>query len=389
VTANQERADAMAIAEERHSHTLALIDEALVSVEKSCASRYREELKHPVQQPRLHGLTRALNSVAEHVGLHVARMSYVEATEAFRHDFFSQWTSTGTLLSALKNPVEFDNVYDLLADEASRRIYDWYISCRVAYAIVGEAAFSLFPPSESHSDYERRCQSLGPTTHGSYRVSTWTVDCLRTILVDTFLLEQYRLADVVEPEHGETALDVGAYKGETALWLAEAVGPSGKVFAFEPIAANRVALQSNVQRNMAPSMASIHVMACGVGATTGIQSFFGTAGGSSTIDAAGETQIQVTTIDDAVQSERMERVDFIKMDIEGGEVDALTGAQATLRDLAPKLAICVYHKPHDLPDIVNVIHQARPDYQIYLQHKSPELRETVLFASVVPSNRGL
>jgi hypothetical protein len=90
--------------------------------------------------------------------------------------------------------------------------------------------------------------------------------------------------------------------------------------------------------------------------------------------------VAVTTIDALTDEQRLERVDFIKMDIEGGEVDALRGAQETLRKFAPRLAISVYHRPRDLPDIVATVRQARPDYRLYLSHKSPGLGDTILFA---------
>ena len=97
----------------------------------------------------------------------------------------------------------------------------------------------------------------------------------------------------------------------------------------------------------------------------------------------------MTCIDDVVSHEDLDRVDFIKMDIEGGEVEALKGAQATIKAFAPRLAICVYHKPRDLPDIVALIRETRPDYEFCLSHKSPGLGDTVVFARVSPSSRDL
>ena len=97
----------------------------------------------------------------------------------------------------------------------------------------------------------------------------------------------------------------------------------------------------------------------------------------------------MTTIDLAVEQLHLDRVDFIKMDIEGGEVEALHGAEATLKKFGPTLAICVYHRPHDLPDIAAIMRQARPDYSLYLSHKSPNWNETVLFARVPTADGSL
>jgi len=136
----------MTITGEQSSHTLALVGEALDATVEYCALRHVEELRHPLDMGRWHGLTRALNRVAERFGLHVARVAHMRAGDAVGYDAFSKWTSAGTLRSVLDDPQAFDDVYELLADESSRRTYDWYISCRAAYAIVGEAGLGIFPP---------------------------------------------------------------------------------------------------------------------------------------------------------------------------------------------------------------------------------------------------
>jgi hypothetical protein len=104
------------------------------------------------------------------------------------------------------------------------------------------------------------------------------------------------------------------------------------------------------------------------------------------MDAIGGTAIDVTTIDQAVEDLHIDRVDLIKMDIESGEVDAPRGTDATLLSLAPKLAVFVCHKPHDLPDTAALIGHAQPDCSLYLSHRSPNWNETVLYACVSTAN---
>jgi hypothetical protein len=170
----------------------------------------------------------------------------------------------------MEDPRAFDVVYGLLADEASRRVYDWYIRSRVAYALVGEAALGFFPAHESRLNYEYLCQSLHRAKEGGYKIGNLVIRCDPTVLVDTFALEQYNLKEFVEPSRGWVALDVGAYKGETALWLAQKLGSSGRVFAFEPNPQTRAILQSNLQGNSSSDMAPIVVMPYGVGAVPGM-----------------------------------------------------------------------------------------------------------------------
>lgn len=86
------------------------------------------------------------------------------------------------------------------------------------------------------------------------------------------------------------------------------------------------------------------------------------------------------TLDRLVERERLEKVDYIKLDIEGAERRALLGMEHTIRYFRPKLAICVYHLFDDIIAIPRLVKELCPDYVLYLDHKSDTLSETVLFA---------
>jgi len=73
-------------------------------------------------------------------------------------------------------------------------------------------------------------------------------------------------------------------------------------------------------------------------------------------------QAQLTTIDQIVHELALSRVDFIKMDIEGAEVNALHGARETLRRFRPRLAIATEHKPDDETAIPNAARAIQSDY---------------------------
>lgn len=72
----------------------------------------------------------------------------------------------------------------------------------------------------------------------------------------------------------------------------------------------------------------------------------------------------LTTIDKLVAELKLERVDYIKMDIEGAEPKALSGAKATLVNFKPRLSISVYHAPDHPESVPAVIRQARQDYSL-------------------------
>jgi hypothetical protein len=82
-------------------------------------------------------------------------------------------------------------------------------------------------------------------------------------------------------------------------------------------------------------------------------------------DAAGgeETIVPLTTIDRIVSELELSRVDFIKMDIEGAESNAIRGAAETLERFRPRMAIASYHNDDDLEVIPATVLGSQPGYQ--------------------------
>lgn len=73
------------------------------------------------------------------------------------------------------------------------------------------------------------------------------------------------------------------------------------------------------------------------------------------------------------------RVDFIKMDIEGAEGDAIAGMEECIRKWHPTLAVCVYHQPDDFWKLPGKILAIRDDYSLYMRHYGAGVDETVMF----------
>lgn len=86
------------------------------------------------------------------------------------------------------------------------------------------------------------------------------------------------------------------------------------------------------------------------------------------------------SIDEIVYSEESPKVTFIKMDIEGAELESLKGAQKVIQRDKPKLAICIYHKPEDMVELPLYIKELVPEYKFYIRHHSNFINETVLYA---------
>lgn len=71
---------------------------------------------------------------------------------------------------------------------------------------------------------------------------------------------------------------------------------------------------------------------------------------------------------------------MIKMDIEGSELRALEGAKQLIQKYKPRLAICIYHRPEDVTDILQYIRTLVPEYKLYIRHHAINQCETVVYA---------
>ena len=89
--------------------------------------------------------------------------------------------------------------------------------------------------------------------------------------------------------------------------------------------------------------------------------------------------IDITSIDKFISDNKIEHVDFIKMDIEGAELSALKGLEETIKKFKPKLAICVYHKGKDIFEIPEYLISIFPEYNFYLKHNTDGFGDTVLY----------
>lgn len=188
----------------------------------------------------------------------------------------------------------------------------------------------------------------------------------------------YRHPDVPVAD-GEWIFDVGAFDGETALGYAEAVGPLGRVYAFEPSRQNLEPLEAAVASH--PAGGRVHVQPVGCWKRSGELSLR-TGGAPSQFQVAddGDERIRVVALDDFAWEETAGRADWIKLDVEGAEREVLDGARALLTRRAPKLAVCIYHRPHDLWELPIRLKEAVPGYRLHLGHHSQNLYDTVCYA---------
>jgi len=85
--------------------------------------------------------------------------------------------------------------------------------------------------------------------------------------------------------------------------------------------------------------------------------------------------VEIRTLD----SLQLSAVDFIKVDIEGAELDFLVGAEQTLRKLQPQIAIAAYHSVDHIRRITHTVLEFMPNARLYLRHYTEGSDETDIF----------
>lgn len=200
-----------------------------------------------------------------------------------------------------------------------------------------------------------------------------------------FLYSQYQyrgMCRTIGPELGDFALDCGACYGGTTLNFADMVGPRGRVYSFEFMPANTRVFRHNVHENV-NLQNRISLIENAVWSQSNVPMSISGSGPATQVhlgDVAGGQKVQSITIDDFVAKAGLPRVNFIKMDIEGAEIEALKGAMLTIERNRPKLAICVYHNLHDFYEVPRLLKGIHRDYLIYFGHSTPHGDESVVFA---------
>lgn len=187
--------------------------------------------------------------------------------------------------------------------------------------------------------------------------------------------DQYFGPDFIRYEPEEVFVDAGCCNLRSSLALRGHCGRVKKVYAFEPEPENYKVCLRNREKYRFPE---VELLPFGVWSERTTLHFSAGNAAVSRVSEAGDSSIQVMPIDEAVDPD--ERVTFLKMDIEGSELEALKGARHTIQKDRPKLAVCIYHKPEDMTEIPLYIKSLVPEYRLYVRHHSNRYGETVLYA---------
>ncbi|MGD0403050.1 MAG: FkbM family methyltransferase [Candidatus Acidiferrales bacterium] len=135
---------------------------------------------------------------------------------------------------------------------------------------------------------------------------------------------------------GWTCFDVGANVGPVALALAKYAGPDGKVYAFEPGPPNQLRFRNNFSLNP-QLLRRTELLECGVADKPGELWWAEEPGnpGNALLSEKGTHRTPVITLDAFLSERRLNRVDFVKIDVEGMELQVMRGAAELFRTFHP------------------------------------------------------
>ena len=185
-----------------------------------------------------------------------------------------------------------------------------------------------------------------------------------------------------DAQPGDTVMDGGIFRFDDELReFSLAVGSGGRVYSFEPELNNYQRILTAMEHHPLQN-----ITLCNAGLFSEKTTLNITRSESSsrlvTEQGGGVSQCQVVALDGFTAENAISRVDLIKLDIEGAEVAALSGAEKTIRTHRPKLKISAYHTADHIWQIPLLLHSFVPEYTFTFRTPAPHLVEYILFAHV-------
>ncbi|PLY07525.1 MAG: FkbM family methyltransferase [Arcobacter sp.] len=226
----------------------------------------------------------------------------------------------------LKNEEKYQKTYDLLEDDKSKEIFTKILNFKMTFDLNFMEGFT--------NNHE----------------------------------EQYFDKDIIPSIKNISFVDGGSYVGDTLPTIIKNFPDYKKIYCIEP---NN--LHINIAKRNFPNQRDIEFINTGLGNK---KQFSKSNNKKDQNNCEHDFQaLNIDTIDNLIK----ERVDFIKLDIEGAEQDTIEGAQNTINKYHPILAICIYHKAEDWYKIPEKVLEINSNYKLYLRHYMEGIYETVIY----------
>lgn len=285
----------------------------------------------------------------------------------------------------IKAMIESDNFvlfYNMLEEEYSKRLFKSLIRYR----------YMLSFNRDAYTNFDKKIKLS--MKYGSINIFSWG---LKRILfglkkfkypkeIENFLLfyifglEQYNIKDIFEVSDDSVVFDVGAWKGDTAYFFSKKCSDKAKIYAFEPDKNAYDTLKMIKEKYKLNNVILENVLFSN---KNEVIDFVSMTPNTPTV------QMNAITVDTFVEENNIERIDYLKMDVEGAEMHILEGSINTIKKFRPYLAIAIYHGGElfmeDFYKVPIFIKEITENYEYYIRTFSPWGGETILFCK--PKNR--
>lgn len=173
---------------------------------------------------------------------------------------------------------------------------------------------------------------------------------------------------------GITYIDCGAYNGDTYIDLANHPQINIKrAFLFEPDPQNFTNLVENTKGRKHDTFC----LPMGVGEQYKMMNFTSGMGESGAVQSSGNTSIAIVSLDEIFDNSQ---IDFIKIDVEGGEASIFRGAKKVIERSRPVIAASLYHNPQDIWELPEILFEICEDYHFYIRQHYFNTFDSVLYA---------
>jgi len=189
--------------------------------------------------------------------------------------------------------------------------------------------------------------------------------------------------DAINKTNIKIILEGGVYDGGDTIRFNKECKNVKKIYGFEPF---EFFIKQNKYADSIFSNSKIEIIPKAIWNSKCKLILFGNIEGSNSVlinDNNHKTNVNMVdaiSIDEFVRSRRIKKIDYIKLDIEGAEMEALRGALNTLKWSRPQVAISIYHIKNHLIDIPEFLTNILDDYRFELHNYTSTFIDTILYA---------
>ena len=280
-------------------------------------------------------------------------------------------------IKALIDGKNFNIFYDMLEDNISKKFFNKAVIYRYMLSFYPEAFITI--KNALHLVFK---YSVVDIRYWTFKRILFLIQRFKYPLeIEVFItfyifgLKQYNIKNIFEVKNDAVVFDIGAFKGDTAYFFSKKCSNKARIYAFEPDENNYKVLLKIKEKYKLNNVITKNILLSNAEKEIDFISM---------IENTPTIKKNAITIDKFVEENNIEKIDYIKMDVEGAERTILEGAIKTIKKFKPSLAIAIYHGGklfmEDFYDIPLFIKNTMgEDYEYYIRTFHPAGLETILF----------